>query len=200
MSADTPEAANTPNPPAHNSLKLALDLGPVAIFFVAYFAGGIYWATALIMAATLISTVLARILLGAMTPTRIATTVLVLAFGGLTLWLNDPRFIKTKPTAINLLFAAVLFGGVLMGKPLLRYLLGEVLKMTDAGWRQLSIRYAIFFCVLAALNEIVWRNFSEALWVNFKFFGSPVLTIAFFAAQHGLLRRHRLPDGQSTEV
>ena len=84
-----------------------------------YFIGGIYWATGLIMAATLISTILARILLGEMTPTRVATAILVLGFGGLTLWLSDPRFIKIKPTAINLLFAAVLFGGVLTGKPLL---------------------------------------------------------------------------------
>ena len=200
MSLDAPEVAKAPAHPANQGLKLALDLGPVAIFFVGYFVGGIYWATGLIMAATLISTILARILLGEMTPTRVATTVLVLGFGGLTLWLSDPRFIKIKPTAINLLFAAVLFGGVLMGKPLLRYLLGEVLQMTDAGWRQLSIRYGIFFCVLAALNEIVWRNFSEALWVNFKFFGFPVLTIAFFALQQGLLQRHRLPDRQSTKV
>ncbi len=200
MSPESPEVANEPARPPKQGLKLALDLGPVAIFFVAYFVGGIYWATGLIMAATVISTVLARILLGEMTPTRIATTVLVLGFGGLTLWLGDPRFIKIKPTAINLLFAAVLFGGVLMGKPLLRYLLGEVLQMTDAGWRQLSIRYGIFFCVLAALNEIVWRNFSEPLWVNFKFFGFPILTIAFFATQQRLLQRHRLPDHQSTEV
>lgn len=200
MSADEPQAASEPARDPRQGLKLALDLGPVAIFFVAYFVGGIYWATGLIMAATLISTILARILLGEMTPTRIATAILVLGFGGLTLWLSDPRFIKIKPTAINLLFAAVLFGGVLMGKPLLRYLLGEVLQMTDAGWRQLSIRYGVFFCVLAVLNEVVWRNFSEALWVNFKFFGFPILTIAFFATQQGLLQRHKLPDRQSTEV
>ncbi len=200
MSPDFPEAANKPASPPRQGLKLALDLGPVAIFFIAYFVGGIYWATGLLMAATLISMMLARIVLGEMTATRIATTVLVIGFGGLTLWLSDPRFIKVKPTAINLLFAAVLFGGVLLGKPLLRYLLGEVLQMTDAGWRQLSLRYGIFFCVLAALNEIVWRNFSEALWVNFKFFGFPILTIAFFATQQGLLQRHKMPDRQSTEV
>lgn len=179
-------------------LKLALDLGPVALFFLAYFIGGIYWATGVIMASTLVSFLLAWLLLGDITATRLATTVLVLGFGGLTLWLNDPRFIKIKPTAINLLFAAVLFGGLLAGKPLLRYLLGEVLQLTDAGWRLLTLRYGIFFCGLAALNEIVWRNFSEPLWVNFKFFGFPLLTILFFALQQGLLQRHKPPEPPST--
>lgn len=189
-------AASQPN----QLLKLALDLGPVAIFFVAYFIGGIYWATGLIMASTLLSAVVAWFLLGEMTPTRVATTVLVLGFGGLTLWLNDPRFIKVKPTAVNLLFAAVLFGGLIAGKPLLRYLLGEVLQLTDAGWRQLTLRYAGFFCALAALNEVVWRSFSEAIWVNFKFFGFPILTIIFFVLQQGLLQRHKLPDPPSSDA
>ncbi|MFM9941992.1 MAG: septation protein A [Hyphomicrobiaceae bacterium] len=178
--------------------KMALDLGPVLIFFVTYFVAGIYWATGLIMVATVISMIMSRLLLGHISVTLLMTTALVVGFGGLTLWFNDPSFIKMKPTIINLLFAAVLFGGVLFGRPLLRYLLGEVVNLTEQGWRLLSIRYGLFFLAMAGMNEVVWRNFSEAFWVNFKFFGFPVMTIAFFVAQQALLTAHK-QDSAKTE-
>lgn len=180
-------------------LKTALDLGPVLIFFITYFIGGIYWATGVLMAATVVAMIASRILLGHISVALLVTTAIVVGFGGLTLWFNDPRFIKMKPTIINVVFAVVLLGGVLAGKPLLRYLLGEVINLTDEGWRALAIRYAIFFLVMAGLNEVVWRNFSEATWVNFKFFGLPILTIAFFATQQGLLKQHTLEVAESSK-
>ena len=118
------------------------------------------------------------------------TAVLVVVFGGLTFWLDDPRFIKIKPTIINLLFAGVLFGGLLTGRPLLKLLFGEAFRLTEEGWRKLSVRWALFFLALAVLNEIVWRNFSEAAWVNFKVFGILPLTIVFAMAQIGLIKRY----------
>ena len=110
----------------------------------------------------------------------------------MTLLLNDPRFIMIKPTIVNLVFAAFLFGGLLLGRPVLQLLLGEALRLTDEGWRKLTLRWACFFLALAVLNEIVWRNFSEATWASFKVFGILPLTLAFAVLQIGLMRRYEL--------
>ncbi len=127
---------------------------------------------------------------GRLLPVPLMTAVLVVVFGGLTFWLNDPRFIKIKPTIINLLFAGVLFFGLLTGRPLLKLLLGEAFNLTEEGWRRLSFRWALFFLGLAALNELVWRSFSETVWVNFKVFGILGLSLVFAMAQIGLIKRH----------
>lgn len=194
-----PTTAAEPEVNPQQLRKLALDLGPVLIFFITYFLAGIYWATGMIMVATVISMIISRLLLGHISVTLLVTTALVVGFGGLTLYFNDPSFIKMKPTIINLVFAVTLFGGVLIGRPPLRYILGEIVKLTDAGWRLLSIRYGIFFLAMAALNELVWRNFSEPLWVNFKFFGFPLLTIAFFLSQQQVLHQHQLPSAETAD-
>jgi len=128
-------------------------------------------------------------------PVPVATAVLVVLFGGLTFLLDDPSFIKVKPTIINLLFAGVLMAGLVMRRPLLKLLLGEAFNLTDEGWRKLTIRWILFFLALAALNELVWRNFSEAAWVNFKVFGILPLTLVFATAQIGLIRRHEAKSG-----
>jgi intracellular septation protein len=125
----------------------------------------------------------------------VVTAVLVVVFGGLTFWLDDPRFIKIKPTIINLLFAGVLIGGLITRRPLLKMLFGEAFNLTEEGWRKLSVRWTLFFLVLAALNEVVWRNFSEAAWVNFKVFGILPLTLVFAMAQIGLIKRHEASTG-----
>ena len=100
-----------------------------------------------------------------------------------------------KPTIINLGFAGVLFGGLVMRRPLLKMLFGEAFNLTEEGWRKLSVRWALFFLTLAALNELVWRNFSEAAWVNFKVFGILPLTLVFAMAQIGLIKRHEAKTG-----
>jgi intracellular septation protein len=179
--------------------KLAIDLGPLLVFFVAYMAGGIYWATGALMVAMLVAVVAAWLILGHVSPTLLATLVLVQAFGAMTLWLQDPSFIKMKPTIVNLAFAAVLLGGLLVGKSLLQLLLGEALKLTEEGWRLLTLRWGIFFIALAILNEIVWRTMSEATWASFKVFGILPLTMLFFVTQLGLIKQHSLQEPDSSD-
>lgn len=182
-----------------HGIKLAIDLGPLLVFFGAYLALGIYWATGALMAATVVSVAASQRLLGRVSPTLMATTALVLAFGGLTLIFNDPSFIKLKPTIINFLFAVVLFGGLLLKRPVLQMMLGEALRLTDEGWRKLTFRWALFFLAMAALNEIVWRNFSEATWASFKVFGILPLTLAFAILQVGLMKRYEPPSAEHSD-
>lgn len=180
-------------------VKLAIDLAPLLIFFAVYMSLGIYWATGALMAATIVSLIASRRLLGRISPTLFVTTALVVGFGALTLFFNDPRFIQVKPTIVNLLFAAVLFGGLVLRRPVLQIVLGEALRLTDTGWRKLTIRWACFFLALAALNEIVWRNFSEATWASFKVFGIIPLTLAFAVLQIGLMQRHEAPASKQPD-
>ena len=170
--------------------KLMIELGPLLAFFAAWFLADIFWATGVLMAATLVSVVASKMLLGRVSPVIIATAVLVVVFGGLTFWFGDAHFIKMKPTIINLLFAGVLLGGLLTGRPLLKLLFGEAFNLTEEGWRKLTLRWILFFVVMAVLNEIVWRNFSEATWVNFKVFGILPLTLVFAMSQIGLIKRY----------
>ena len=118
----------------------------------------------------------------------------VITFGGLTLYLQDETFIKVKPTIVNVLFAAILYGGLLFGKPLLQHLFGDEFRLTDEGWRKLTFRWASFFVLLAILNEIVWRNMSNDAWVAFKAFGILPLTLVFAISQIGLLKRYGIMD------
>jgi intracellular septation protein len=171
-------------------VKLVIELGPLLAFFIAYGRAGIYWATGVLMLAAVVALVASWRLLGRISAVPIATAVLVVVFGGLTFWLDDPRFIKIKPTIINLLFAGVLFAGLLLRRPLLKLLLGDAFNLTEEGWRKLSVRWMAFFLALAVLNELVWRNFSETAWVNFKVFGILPLTVLFAMAQIGLIKRH----------
>jgi intracellular septation protein len=187
------EDAGSPGQSAENPLvKLLIDLGPLVAFFVAYARAGIYWATGVLMATTVAALVASRIMFGRFAVAPMVTAVLVVVFGGLTFWLEDPRFIMLKPTLINLLFAAVLGFGLLTGRPLLKVVMGEAVRLTDEGWRKLTVRWIVFFLCLAALNEVVWRNFSEATWVAFKAWLLLPLTLVFAVAQIGLIRRHEL--------
>jgi intracellular septation protein len=184
------EGAARPDP----VVKLLIELGPLVAFFAAYYLhGGIIWATGVLMVATVLALgaswfVLRRLLLA-----PVITAAFVIVFGGLTLWLDDPTFIKRKPTIINLLFAGFLAFGLLTGRPLLKVLLGEAFSLTEEGWHKLTIRWTIFFALLAVLNEIVWRNLSEAAWVNFKF-GMLPLTMVFAIAQIGLIKRYEIRE------
>jgi intracellular septation protein len=171
-------------------VKLLIDLGPLLAFFVAYGRAGIYWATGVLMLATLAALLASWRLLGRVTAVPLLTAILVVVFGGLTFYLDDPSFIKLKPTIINLLFAGALVVGLLTDRPLLKVLLGEAFRLTEVGWRKLTVRWALFFFALAILNEVVWRNFSESAWVNFKVFGIVPLTILFALAQIPLLKRY----------
>ena len=183
-----------------SSAKLLIDFGPLVAFFVTYYVAGryqpelgIYWATGVLMAATVVALAASRLLLGRFSLPPLVTAALVVVFGGLTIWLQDPSFVMMKPTFINLLFAGVLAYGLVTGRPLLKLVMGEALKLTDEGWHKLSMRWLGFFVAMAALNEVVWRNFTQPTWVNFKV-GILPLTLLFAVAQVGLIRRHEARD------
>jgi intracellular septation protein len=174
-----------------SGIKLLIEFAPLIIFFATYRFLDIYWATGVLILASIGALLASRFVLGKVTPMLWVTTVIVVGFGLLTLWMQDPRFIKMKPTIVNLLFAAVLGGGLLVKRNLIKPLMEQGFKLTDEGWRQFTIRFVIFFLAMAVMNEIVWRNFSESTWVNFKTFALPLLAIVFFAvAQLPVINRY----------
>ena len=175
-------------------LKLVLELGPLVVFFLTNNQYEIFTATAAFMVATVISLIASKLLLKKLPIMPLVTGAFVLVFGALTLYLQNDIFIKMKPTIVNLLFASALGTGLFFGRSLMKILLGEVIKLRDEGWRKLTIRWAVFFLVLAILNEIVWRNFSTDSWVAFKTFGIMPLTFIFMMAQIGLLQKYQLQE------
>lgn len=175
-------------------LKLAIEIGPLLAFFLANAKLGIFWGTGIFMAAMVVS-IAATYKLHRRVPTLpLVTGAFVLVFGGLTLYLQDELFIKLKPTIVNALFAAILVGGMLFGKNFLKSIMGEMLPITDEGWRRLTWRWAAFFVLLALLNEYVWRHFTTDQWVSFKVFGIMPLTLVFSLLQLPLVQRFRLPE------
>jgi intracellular septation protein len=165
-------------------LKPAVDYGPLAVFFVTYVTFGLMAATAALIAASLLALSCAWVLERRVPVIPLVTTAIVAIFGGLTLWLQDETFIKMKPTIVQALFALILLGGLALRRPLLRTLLGPMMPpMSDAAWRQFTLRYALFFIAMAALNEIVWRTQSTDFWVTFKVFGLSGLTFLFILSQ-----------------
>jgi intracellular septation protein len=177
-------------------LKLALDLGPLLLFFVANARYGIFAATAAFMVAVIVALGVSYVMTRRLPIMPVVTAVIVVVFGGLTLILHDATFIKVKPTIIYGLFGAVLLGGLLFNKPLLGVVFDSLFHLSDEGWRKLTLRWAIFFFVLAVLNEIVWRNVSTDVWVSFKVFGVVPLTFLFGALQVPLLKRYTIEPAE----
>lgn len=175
-------------------LKIALELGPIAVFFVTYTRTDIYTATAVFIPVILAALAASWVLTRSLPRMAVVTAVMVVVFGGLTLWLQDATFIKMKPTIVNALFAAALAFGLLRGRSYLRDVMGDAFALTDAGWLGLTRRWAGFFVFMALLNEAIWRTQTEAFWVTFKTFGSPAVTFAFVMSQLPYLKRHA-PEG-----
>jgi intracellular septation protein len=171
-------------------LKLLLEMGPLGVFFLTNSYKGIFWGTGAFMVATIVALTSSRALFGRIPIMPMVSGAFVLVFGSLTLMLHDALFIKMKPTIVNALFAAILFGGLMYGQSLLKVLFGEVFRLREPGWRILTFRWACFFVCLAVLNEVVWRSFSTEFWVSFKVFGIMPLTLAFALSQIGLLKSY----------
>ncbi len=130
----------------------------------------------------------------------LVTTIFVLIFGGLTLYLHDELFIKIKVTIVYTLFSAILFGGLAFKRTLLKPLMQSALQLQDEGWRILTLRWAWFFLVLAVVNEVVRRELTTDQWVAFKTFGILTVTFVFMLAQIRLLQRYELePAGEHEE-
>ncbi|CAN7486311.1 septation protein A [Devosia sp. LjRoot3] len=180
--------------------KLALELGPLVVFFIANARADIFVATAWFMGAMVISLLLSWLILKKVAVMPLVTGVVVLVFGGLTLWLQDDTFIKIKPTITNVLFGSVLLGGLLFGQSLLKYVFGEVYKLRPEGWWRLTLNWGIFFFVLAVINEVLWRNFSTEIWIAFKVWGVMPLTVLFSMSQLPLLSKYAPPSEPQAAV
>lgn len=181
---------DTTAPTEQNPMRrLALEAGPLVVFFLANQLWGIMVATGLFMAATVIA-VVASVRIERRWPVMpIVSCFFVLVFGGLTLWLDDDLFIKIKPTIVNLLFAAILLFGLSTGRNLLKIVMGQMLELSEPDWRTLTWRWAGFFVFLAIVNEVVWRSFSTEFWAGFKLFGIMPLTILFAMSQLPLIMK-----------
>lgn len=175
--------------------KLALEIGPLLVFFTAYQQAGIFAATGIYMAITLLVAAVSWRREGKLPLLPLVGTVLVLALGGLTLALDDETFIVVRPTIVNLLFAGALLFGSLTGRPLLKMVFGDAMALTERGWSGLTLRVMLFLVFMAALNEIVWRGFPLDVWVSFKVFAVLPLDAAFVAAMWPYVRRHHRPRG-----
>jgi len=188
-------------------LNAAIEYGPLGVFLVTYVGGGrfldeidqILLATAAIMLATVVALSVAGTVQRRVPRVPLVSGALLMVFGGLTLWLQDPVFIKMKPTIVYLLFAAVLLVGLAVRRPLLKPLLGHAWQLTDTGWNVLTRRFGLFFLVLAGLNELVWRTQSTDFWVSYKVFGTMGLIFVFTALQIGLIQRYQIPDRAASE-
>ncbi len=200
-------------------LKLVLEMGPLLLFFLAnqrpalfrppllpllgeaLLSGekaGIFTATAVFIVAMLLSLVFTWRLLHTLPVMPLVSFVVVLVFGGLTLYFADDLFIKMKPTIVNVLFGSILLGGLAFGKLFMPYVLDTVLRLDTPGWRKLTIRWGLFFFFLAALNEVVWRTQTLDFWVAFKVWATMPITIIFALSQTPLIMKHTLPDEAET--
>jgi intracellular septation protein len=200
---------NSAGRPVNGWVKFGLELGPVIAFFIGYsrwkddvftIGGTDYNGFVLVTAAFIPLMVACTLILwrlsGHLSRMQILTLVLVVVFGGLTVWLNDEAFFKMKPTIIYAMFAAILGFGLMRGQSYMAALMGEIMPMQHDGWMILTRRMAWFFAALAVTNEGVWRLMSTDAWVNFKTFALPVALFAFFMAQGGLVKRYGIADGK----
>lgn len=181
-------------------LKLAIEAGPLVVFFVVNARVGIFAGTAAFMVASTVSVIASWLLERRLPIMPLVAGFFVLTFGGLTLLLNDDLFIKLKPTIVNSLFAVILLGGLAFGRVLLKPLFGAAFQLGDDGWRSLTFRWGLFFVFMAIVNEIVWRNFSTDFWIGFKLFGAMPLTLVFAMSQMPLILRHQAAAETAAEA
>jgi len=196
----------------HPLLKLVLEVGPIAVFFLAYrlapVAEGlsveerqleqILFSTMVFIPTILAALAASWFLTRHLPKMAVITAVVVVIFGGLTLILRDDTFVKMKPTILYCLFAGILGFGLLRGQSYLKYLMDELIPMRDEGWMKFTTRFVVFYLVLAALNELVWRVYGTDVWVNFRTFVLPLANFAFIMAQVPLFQRYAVSEGPSS--
>ena len=190
-------------------VKLALELGPIVVFFIAYgrmkdqtFAyngtdyNGFIVVTALFVPLLVLTTFILYRLTGKLSAMQIMTLLIVVVFGGLSVWFNDERFFKMKPTMIYLLFAGMLGFGLMRGQSYLQLVMDEAMPLKHEGWMILTKRITLFFLALAVANEVVWRTMSTDAWVNFKVFGLTAAVFAFFMTQGKLMQKYAIEEDE----
>jgi intracellular septation protein len=208
MTGEDPMSEQKTNP----TIKTVLEFGPILAFFVAYLwlkddiftIGGREYDGFIVVTAGFIPVFLLAMgvlwwLTGHLSKMQVVTAVLIVVFGGMSVWFNDPRFFKMKPTIIYLLFGGVLAFGLMRGQSYMQSLMDGVMPLSDEGWMILTKRICYFFLGLALLNEIVWRTMSEEIWVYFKTFGLTAAIFLFFMTQGALFRDYGTDQGEGEE-
>jgi len=197
---DGPGAAPARRRTINPILKLVLELGPLALFFISYSRMGLFAATGVMMVSVVVTLSVSYALLRRIPIMPLVTAIIVVIFGSLTFYFHDETFIKMKPTVLYLLFGGALLGGLAINRPLLPVLFDGALSVTPEGWRKLTWRWALFFVALALLNEIVWRTQTTDFWVGFKTFGIMPLTLLFALAQAPLVMRYEAKGDEAGEA
>ena len=185
--------------PAIPLMRLLTDLGPLILFFASFEVYGIFVATAAFMAAVLVALGFGYWRERKVLPMPLFTAVLVLIFGGLTLYLKNDMFIKMKPTVLYAFFGVLLIGGLSFNRLFIKYVFAQAFELSETGWRKLTWRWGLFFVTLAGVNEAVWRNFSTSTWVDFKVWGIMPLIFLFALAQTPLVLAHQIEERSDDE-
>jgi intracellular septation protein len=177
--------------------KQLFELLPLVVFFVAYLTKGVIWATGALAVASVLIIALIYAIDRTVSKAQVIGVVLVVIFGGLTVYMNDPRYLVAKVSLINVLFGVVLLGGYAFKRAFIKDIMGEAMTMPDPAWMTLSLRWALFFFFLAGLNVVVWYGFSEAVWASFKVFGLMGLTMLFAVANAPFMSRHMQTEDEN---
>lgn len=180
-------------------VKLVLDFGPLLVFFLAFGYLGIYVATAAFMVAVLAALAVGYMRERKLSPMPLFTAVLVVVFGGLTLYFKNETFIKMKPTVLYAFAGVFLLGGLAFNRVYIKYVFAQAFELSEEGWRKLTWRWGFFALGLALLNEIIWRNFTTAIWVDFKVWAIMPLIFLFALAQTPLILKHDISVAKEPE-
>lgn len=199
MTRNTDNAGKAPASEPGPLVKLAIDLGPLLVYLLAYwFTKNVILSTGIFMAATAASILASKLLHGRVSAMLWFSGVMVLVLGGLTVWLHDATFIKMKPTAYYLMVAAILTFGLITKRPMLKMVLGQAYPgLTDLGWTKLTRNWAIFFVAMAIANEAVWRSTSMDFWLGYKLWGAMPATLLFAIANIPMLMKHGLSTDEA---
>jgi len=196
MISSRPETIGTPVPTrarfTRAGIKIVLELGPAAIFFIVTWRFNVNMATAAMMVAITMSLGASYLLRGRLPLIPAFTAAAAMIFGTLTLYFHDPIYIKMKPTIINCCLAALFLGRLALGKPLLPAIFDNTLNIDEAGWRKLGLRWSVYFLIMAVVNEIVWRTQSDIVWAGFRTFVTTPLALGFTFLQLPTIRKHRI--------